>query len=146
LKPANEGRFHKKKIWSEGLTVLNESTRKLPLVIRKALAIKKMLSEIPVVIKDFELLVGAAAPATILRKAALPEYATKEETERAAKKLTSPQSVYGHISPYYPRYLKLGLTGLQEAVEKKLVETEGEDPQKKPGTRVFSSPFRVSEY
>ncbi len=131
LQLARESRFHKKEAWGNGLTVLDASTEKLPLVTRKALAVKKMLSEMPVVIKDHELLVGTAAPATILSKAKLPEYATRQEKEKAAKRLTSPQSVFGHISPYYPGFLNLGLTGLQDTVEKKLEEIgrKGRAPQ-----------------
>ena len=58
LQTVEESRLHKKSVWGEGLTVLDEETVKLPLVIRKALAIKKVLSEMPVGIKDYELLVG----------------------------------------------------------------------------------------
>ncbi len=46
-----EGRFRRKEVWGEGLTVLDGETAKLPLVKRKALAIKKILSEMPVMIK-----------------------------------------------------------------------------------------------
>ena len=50
LKLAQEGRFQKKQLWEGGLfsTVLDEETARLPLVKRKALAIKKVLSEMPV--------------------------------------------------------------------------------------------------
>ena len=132
LKSAEAMRFQKKNTWSHGLTILDESTVKLPLVTRKALAIKKMLSHMPVEVKKHELLVGAAVPATILRKAELPEYATPKEKKNAAKRLTSPQSVYGHISPYYPKYLTLGLDGLRNAAAEKRekIKRNGTESQK----------------
>ena len=40
LQLAEEGRFHKKPSWDRGLTILNEDTKKLPLIKRKALAIR----------------------------------------------------------------------------------------------------------
>ena len=42
LKVIEDSRLHKKPVWGEGLTVLDEETVKLPLVKRKALAIKKV--------------------------------------------------------------------------------------------------------
>ena len=44
LELVQEGRFQEKPIWGKGLTVLDEETAKLPLVKRKDLAIKKVLS------------------------------------------------------------------------------------------------------
>jgi len=127
-----ESRYHKKARWGEGLTVLDEETVKLPLVKRKALAIKKILSEMPIDIKDYELIVGSAIQGPTTVRASLPEYATQEEVEAAAKKRTNPLSVFGHSSPYYPRYLELGLGSLQKMAEEKLdeVRQKGTEPEK----------------
>ena len=127
-----ESRYQKKARWGEGLTVLDEETVKLPLVKRKALAIKKILSEMPIDIKDYELIVGSAIQGPITVQMSLPEYATQEELEAAAKKRTNPLSVFGHSSPYYPRYLELGLGGLQKMAEEKLdeVRQKGTEPEK----------------
>ena len=119
LKVIEESRLHKKSLWGEGLTVLDEEIVKLPLVKRKALAIKKVLSEMPIDIKDYELIVGSAIQGPVTVRASLPEYATQEEVEAAAKKRTNSLSVFGHSSPYYPRYLELGLSGLQRMAEEK---------------------------
>ena len=118
LELIQEGRFEKKPDWGEGLTVLNEETVGLPLVIRKALAIQKALSEIPVEIKEHELVVGSVIRNK--RGSNIPEYATQEEKATAAKLLASPLSVWGHSCPYYPRYLTVGLGGLRRTAEQKL--------------------------
>ena len=127
-----EGRFRRKEVWGEGLTVLDGKTAKLPLVERKALAIKKVLCEMPVLIKEHELLVGSAIQTNLESQAPFPEYATQEEKEAAAKRLTRPESMWGHFSPYYPGYLKLGLGGLREMAEEKLggVRRKGGEPGK----------------
>ena len=106
LRLVESGRLSKKEKWGKDLSVLDESATSLPLVKRKALAIEKVLSEMPVSIRRHELLVGSSVQTLLLSMAALPEYATQEEVEIAAKRLTSPYSVYGHFTPSYPHFLK----------------------------------------
>ena len=125
-----EGRLLKKEKWGKDLSVLNGSTKQMPLVKRKALAIQKVLSEMPISIRDHELLVGSAVQTLLLSMAVLPEYATPKEVEEAAQKLTSPYAVYGHFSPSYAYFLKFGFTGLIELTNQKLEIIKGRD--KKP--------------
>jgi len=132
LKVVEESRLHKKETWGEGLTVLDEETVKLPLVKRKALAIKKVLSEMPAGIKDYELLVGDINQSTVLARSPMPEYATPEEIAAAIKEFTSPEDRLSLIEPYYPKYLKLGLSGIRKIAEDKLAEVkrQGTEPDK----------------
>lgn len=132
LKIVEESRLHKKPFWGEGLTVLDEESVKLPLVKRKALAIKKVLSEMPVNIKDYELLVGSIIQNSTEGRAPFPEYATREEKEAAAKKFVNTRAIFGHIELYYPKYLKLGLSGIRKIAEDKLAEvkSKGTEPEK----------------
>lgn len=133
LKLITEGRYQKQTAWGKGLTVLDEETVKLPLIKRKALAIKKVLSEMPVEVEKNEPLVGSAMPLFAVRhETTFPEYATREEKEAAAKKLTRTGSVFGHFCPNYHRYLKLGLGGLRKIAENKLdeVRQKGTEPEK----------------
>jgi formate C-acetyltransferase len=122
------GRQSKKARWGEDLSVLSAETVDLPLVKRKALAIKKVLTEMPLSIRDHELLVGSAIQTLLVNKAVLPEYATPEELERAAERLTSPSSVYGHSSPDYAHFLNHGIAGLIEQVQGKLEKIRRESP------------------
>lgn len=132
LKVVEESRLHKKPFWGEGLTVLDEETVKLPLVKRKALAIKKVLSEMPVNIKDYELLVGSIIQNSTRGRAPFPEYATREEKEATAKKFVGPGSIFGHIELYYPKILRLGVSGIRKITEDKLAEVKsnGTEPEK----------------
>ncbi len=134
LKLIEEGRFQKKPLFTEGLTVLDEETVKLPLVKRKALAIKKVLSEMPIEIREHELLVGCSVHgrSKIIFSTPFPEYATQDEKDAATEKFTGTGSVFGHFSPYYPRYLKLGLNGLRGMALEKLDMTRknGKAPEK----------------
>ena len=109
-------------VWGEGLTVLNEDTVKLPIVKRKALAIRKIFSEIPVEIREHELIVGRACRTKERLSTAIPEYATQKEKEEAAEDLLSTNSIWGHSSAYYPKYLMLGVGGLQKRAEEKVAE------------------------
>ena len=139
LKVVMEDRYQeqKKPVWGEGLTVLDEETAKLPLVKRKALAIKKVLSEVPVEIREGELVVGVVPfnerqRGEQMLKRPFPEYATQGEKEAAAKDLLSTSSIWGHSSAYYPKYLKLGVGGLQRMAEEKLdvIRQKGTEPEK----------------
>jgi formate C-acetyltransferase len=124
LRLVEAGRLSKKEKWGKDLSVLDGSASCLPLIKRKALAIKKVLSEMPVSIRRHELLVGSAVQTLLLSMAVLPEYATQEEVEIAAKRLTSPYSVYGHFSPSYSHFLKFGFNGLIDLTNKKLEEVK----------------------
>ncbi len=122
LKVIEDSRLHKKPVWGEGLTVLDEETVKLPLVKRKALAIKKVFSEMPIHIKDYELLVGDIIQHSVMARMPFPEYATQEEVNAAANK--SSMAIFGHNEVYYPKYLKLGLSGIREIAEDRLAEVK----------------------
>ncbi|MEE8374191.1 MAG: pyruvate formate lyase family protein [Dehalococcoidia bacterium] len=134
LRLAQEGRFQKKPTWQEGLfgTVLDAETVELPLVKRKALAIQKVLSEMPVKIMDHELVVGLPPQNSAGRGTVFPEYATREEREAARKNLTGTRSVFAHFTPSYPKYLRLGLAGLRRMAADGLdeVRRNGAGPEK----------------
>jgi len=156
LKLVEEGRIHKKPSWEVGLTILDEETAKLPLVQRKALAGNKVLCEMPVTIREHELLVGDAIQNNSVATTGVwfPAYATGEERQRAVEKLTGTGSTFGHFSPSYPKYLRLGLSGLRELAEDKLgeVKQEGTKPDREAwyeavilaldGLRVFIGRYR----
>ena len=128
LEAVEESRLHKKPLWGEGLSVINEETAALPLVIRRAMAIHKVLSEMPVDIKPYELLVGSMVQNTITGRAPFPEFATKDELESAKQKHTGPSFIFGHIELSYPKILREGFSGICSAAEEKLAEIRDEDP------------------
>ena len=106
------------------LNVVNEETRKVSLAIRKALAEKALMEEVPVRILDGEQLAGLRPQMT------MPEYATQEEKDQAwsAARLT-PYMAYGHNSPNYRMILDRGLKSLIDDIDR-LQATE-KDEQKK---------------
>ncbi len=104
----------KKEVWAGENTILNEENQERPLIIRKAKAFEKVLTDMPVQIKDDELVVGVVRMGSVGMGMPFPEYATKEEKKRAASKKTSPRSVWGHYVPGYPKLLKEGLRGVKE--------------------------------
>lgn len=130
LKAVEDSRLHKRETWGEGLTILDEETMKLPLVKRKALANKKIFSEMPIDIKGYELLVGDIIQFSVMARMPFPEYATPEEIDAAETKFT--MAIFGHDEVYYPKYLKLGLGGIRKIAEDKLVEVRrnGIEPEK----------------
>ncbi|MCP4756028.1 MAG: hypothetical protein GY866_34640, partial [Proteobacteria bacterium] len=99
---------------------MNEKTIKLPLVKRKALAIAKVLDEMPIKIEDYELIVGFSVHNSVGNGGSFPEYATREEKDAAAERYTGTYSVFGHFCPSYPKILSVGLDGLKRQAEENL--------------------------
>jgi formate C-acetyltransferase len=127
---AREGRFIRKEMWAEKLSVLNEDTRKEPLIVRKALAFNKVLSEMPVEIKQDELVVGRVRIGRAARGLPFPEYETEAEKREAARIKTSRYSVWGHSLPGYPSLLEKGLVGIREEANARLRELTQRDKDK----------------
>jgi len=129
-----DNRFRKKQIWDSELfgSVLDQETIRLSVVKRKALAIKKVLSEMPVRIMNHELVVGLPPQSLMVSPKAFPEYATAEEREVARESFCGIGSIFAHFTPSYSRFFKLGLSGLKEKAEEKLheVRLEGTKAEK----------------
>jgi len=114
------GRHQEKEVWNVPLTVLNQETKGMALVKRKALAIRKVLTEMPVRIEPYELIVGVSVQNSVGSLTPFPEYATPEEREKAAARYTGTYSVFGHFCPSYPKLLRLGLGALRREAEERL--------------------------
>jgi len=106
---------------SRKLTVLDEKeVENKPLIIRKALAIEKLLKNVPVFIQEDELIVGGCPVMDS------PEYATDEEKNRAWNLgKVGTNTLFGHIVAGYGNVLKNGFAGLQRKAEKKVKQAKG---------------------
>ncbi|GHV63749.1 glycyl radical enzyme [Spirochaetia bacterium] len=104
--------------------VLNEETRGLPLIIRKAMAEKRKLEIIPVDIWDDQIFAGTFSfpREKLIASKDLPVFASEEERREGEKNGFGIYSMFGHISPNYPRLLTLGITGIREMIQKHLAE------------------------
>ena len=123
--------YTKKEWWGENLTILNdEKIKKEPLIIRKALASKFVLENMPAELKPDELITGIARMSMIGFGHTFPQYATEEELAEAAKYNLSPLSVWGHQPPNYEKVLKEGLVGLRARIEKYKEDPENQDEEK----------------
>ncbi|MCL5025631.1 MAG: hypothetical protein M1531_03930 [Chloroflexi bacterium] len=124
-----EGMLSKREWWGDGLTILDDpEVAALPLIVRKAKAIEKVLTEMPVEIKPEELVVGTMPMGSLGTGFVFPQYATESERSEAAKKSLSIYSVYGHSVPNYAEVLELGLDGIKQKVAAKLSATTDGDP------------------
>lgn len=126
LKVLWDSRVTPEPLWGDGLTVLDPQTAELPLVIRKGLATKKVLTEMPIKIGQHELIVGHPLPGNIETLGEgfppFPDYATDDELDAAAELFTGPRSVFGHFCPDYAYALNKGFSGLRQMAAAKLAE------------------------
>ena len=121
--------FHTKiEWWGKDETILtNEEVKKEPIVVRKALAIQHTLRNMPVKIKDHELIVGIPTMLSLALGKEFCEFALPEEVAEA--KATSCVTVkqFGGIHPgNYEKLLQRGIKGLKadiyEAMDKEIRE------------------------
>ncbi len=100
-------------------SVLNEETCRLPVIIRKAMAERQKLSRVPVGIWDRQIFAGCFTlrDEKIVNAYDLPEFAFPEEKVEGEKYGFGIYSMFGHISPNYPRLLTLGTIGIKKMVQ-----------------------------
>lgn len=111
-----ESYYEKKEWWGDDLSIFddNPSYVSLPLIIRKAIAIKKVCSEMPVSIKDNELIVGSPTMASVGYGHTFPRYETLEEEKQFFKYQLNRKSVWGHHNPNYTKVLNKGLKAITD--------------------------------
>lgn len=118
-----------REVFADVGSVLNDETRHLPLILRKAMSERQKLERVPVGIWEGQLFAGCFAyeGGTLTNDNVLPEFALPEEIEEGKTYGYGIYSMFGHISPDYPRLLEKGTTALRRMVEQHLAEAT--DPQ-----------------
>lgn len=124
--------FHQKKEWwGEGLTIFDrEGLEELPLILRKAIAFEKVCTQMPVEIKNQELIIGVATMSSVAFGATFPQYETDEEAVHFAQMCLSRKSVWGHHLPYYPIVINKGYHKLIAEIDDRLASAEGDAAQR----------------
>jgi formate C-acetyltransferase len=108
--------YEKKEWWGDDQSIFDDNPDfvKEPLVIRKGMAVQKVCRDMPIRIKDFELIVGNPTMSSVGFGHSLPKYETDEEAEEAAKVCLNRKSVWGHHNPNYKKILEKGLGAIIE--------------------------------
>ncbi|MHB1004856.1 MAG: pyruvate formate lyase family protein [Chloroflexota bacterium] len=130
------GMLSKRQWWGGGLTVLDDpAVAAMPLIVRKAKAIEKVLREMPIRIAADELIVGEILMGGYLGHL-FPDYAHPAEKAAAARRRMSVYSIFGHSAPDYAKLLRVGFAGLRAEAEAKLAAVAEADPTA-PRQRAF---------
>lgn len=115
----------KKEWWGLNTTILtNKEIAAEPLVVRKAMATAFVLNNMPIFIRDDELVVGNQVMGAIELGRTFPRYATDEELAAAEAEGFNEESVWGHHPANYERLLEKGLCGYRSEVRRKKAEAE----------------------
>ena len=122
-------------------TVLDGQTAKLPLIVRKALAEKQKLTLAKIGIWDNQMFAGCYTLKNerLSITAKLPEYASDAEKAEGEKHGFGMYTLFGHISPDYPKLLGKGIAGIRMTIEEKM-----KDPQLTDINRDFLEAARIS--
>ena len=115
----------RKSWWGEGETILvNEEVKSEPLIVRKSLAVLHVARNMPIEVKDDELIVGVPTMASVGFGKCFPSYALPEEKEEAAQSSYTEKSVFGHHPANYEKLLTLGLKGIRQEIYTSLKQKE----------------------
>ncbi len=123
--------LEKKKTFVDVGVVLNEETAALPLIVRKALAEKQKLERVLPGIWEGQLLAGCFSyqGEELTNDSILPKFAKPEEILEGSKYGYGIYSMFGHISPDFPRILELGTERLKQVAREHL-QNAGEPEQR----------------
>ncbi len=121
--------YQKKAWWGDELSIFDDDPGlgSRPLVVRKALAVQKVCREMPLEVKEDELVVGVCTMSSVGFGHTFPRYETDQEAEAAARVCLNRKSVWGHHNPYYPKILEKGIAAIiREAGERKAGAAEAD--------------------
>src|SRR4030042_3767489 len=109
--------YQKKTGWGDVLSIFDDDPglASRPLVVRKALAVQKVCREMPIEVKDDELVVGVCTLSSVGFGHTFPRYETDEEAAAAAKVCLKRKSAWGHHNTYYQKILDRGIPAIIQA-------------------------------
>ncbi len=101
-----------------------------PIVIRKAYSLRYVAENLPVVIKENEIIVGCPNQNSVEFGMCIPKYLTNEERDLFEGYGLSELSIYGHHPVAWEKIIQQGVIGLRQDIEAaiaKYMETESND-------------------
>ena len=117
------------KTWGTGLTVLDTpDVAGTPLVLRRAMAFRKTVRDMPIAIEDDDLIVGNTVEGGTIVRTELPSYTTREEHLQAADEGAMFTDHLAHKTPYYRRVMERGLRGAVSDIDSRLEQIQSEPP------------------
>ena len=116
-------------VWGETLDLFAEpGVADLPLILRKAAAVRKVLLEIPIAIEEDDLIVGNTVQDGLIVRTRLPRYGTDDEYDRAEIEGASLSAQLAHKTPFYYDVLEKGLSGIIADLDHKHDEIAARPP------------------
>jgi formate C-acetyltransferase len=126
---ARERMTHTQTVWGDTLDIFAEpGVAELPLLLRRAGAVRKVLAEMPITIEEDDLIVGNSAQDGVIVRTQLPRYGTPEEYHLAKQQGSSLSAQLSHKTPYYYAVMAKGLSGIIAEVDTKLAEIVARPP------------------
>ncbi len=133
--------YEKKEWWGDDQTILNQpGVAEKPLIVRKALAIQQVCRDMPLELKEDELIIGIPTMSSVGFGHTFPQYETDAEAAEAAKLCLNRKSVWGHHPPYFPKVLTRGVNDIIAETEQRLADT----PESEGETREFYEAVKVA--
>ncbi len=113
------------KRWGHNLNIFDDpSVAEMPIVLRHAKAFEKTLLEMPIGIEDDDLIVGNTLEDGVAVRVVLPWFLIDEEYKEVCYDGAEPVGRLAHKTPYYPKLLKEGISGILKEIDQKLSSLE----------------------
>ena len=116
----------KQKTWGDGLSIFDyPSLAQLPLLLRRAWAVEKILFNMPISIEKHDLIVGNTAKRGVIFRPLFPLIYTDQE--RAEVEKVKGQAVIpsvAHKTPYYKGILEKGISGIIADIDGNIADIE----------------------
>jgi len=112
--------------WGHDVSVFDESgVEEMPPVLRHAKAFEKTLLEMPIDIEEHDLIVGNTLQNGLVARCVLPWFITDGEYRDICNNGAEPVGRLAHKTPFYPRVLQLGLSGILKEIDNKKLSLDG---------------------
>lgn len=124
--------FHEPNIYYfQDVNIIDDSNKDEPLVVRKGISSRYIGANLPVYIREDELIVGNPNMNSVGFGMIVPKYASPEEEEFGKRFKLNEKSVWGHHPPAWEKVLKIGFKGvmaeINEAIEKEYAKEEADE-------------------
>ena len=110
-------------VWGDHLDIFSEpGVAEMPLVLRRSIALHKLLSEMPIAIEQDDLIVGNTVQNGVIVRTRLPKYGTDKEYAQAQSEGAALYDQLSHKTPFYYDILNKGLSGIIADLDRKRSE------------------------
>lgn len=128
---------HPQTTWGDDLDIFDDpALAAQPLLLRRASAVSKLLTEMPIAIEDDDLIVGITLQDGLIARTKLPRYGTPTEYAQAKTEGSALSAQLSHKTPFYYDIMNKGLAGIIADIDAKIADISSRPPSPEQNERL----------